>query len=228
MSALEQTPDFKKNLWGYDRDCVHQYMSEVQKSEEEFQKKLDTLTRSREELEERIADFEKQLQNSQNNLDGEKGKNKKLSQMIRFLQEEIDRQRRLYERQNKEYQEIQARNEALSKKMQTAQNQGNQYQEAASSIGSAILQAQKTADHIIDSANDQAKTLGNQAGEMADQLLEDIKQMYQEFQDFRDGVSKTVEQMNTRFDQIESDMLKTGEKVLIFKKNLPKDSQKQQ
>ena len=218
---MGQEPDFKKNLWGYDRDSVHDYVTDVQRSEAALQDKVDSITRTRAELEYQIEEFRQRLQASQEDLNGEKGKNQKLNQMIRFLQEEIDRQRRVSDQQMKEFQQVRNEKTELANQVQEAEGRGKLYDEAASSIGSAIILAQQTASRIITDANTQVKELTSQADQMAEDILFDVRDMYQNFMDFRDDVNKTIEQLNTQFDDIEKRMLQTGENVLKFKKNLP-------
>ena len=97
----------------------------------------------------------------------EKGKNKKLSEMIGLLQEEIDRQRRQGESRTREYQAAQEKNRQLQEQVRQVEEKSKLYDEAAASIGSAILQAQQTAQSIVDEAGGQAKEIvdrGQHAG----------------------------------------------------------------
>ena len=59
---MEQKPEFKRNLWGYEKEAVLKYIDEMSRSakqtEEQLGQKLEQITRSREELEGQIADFE--------------------------------------------------------------------------------------------------------------------------------------------------------------------------
>lgn len=222
---MQQVPEFKKNLWGYDCDTVQNYLEDVQKSEKEWQEKIASITHSREELQEQIKAFQGQLQDSEDTLNGEKGKNKKLSQMIRMLQEEIDHQRRLLDSQTKEYRRVQEENTALERQVKQATDKEKRYYEATASIGSAILRAQQTADNMIDSAKGEVTAIRGRANGMADDILENMKAMYREFSDFRSNVNAVVNQMNARFDEIESEMLRTGEMILNFKKDLPKEKE---
>ena len=95
---MEQRPAFKKQLLGLEQDAVFQYIEQMSRtaseSEQKLREQIDQVTRSREELEGQIASFEEKLRSVNETLDTEKGKNKKLSEMIELLQEEIDRQRR--------------------------------------------------------------------------------------------------------------------------------------
>ena len=218
---MGQEPEFKKNIWGYDRDSVQNYVSDVQRSEAALQDKVDHITQTRSELEYQIEEFRQKLQDSQKNLNGEIGKNQKLNQMIRFLQEEIDRQRRISDRQEKEFYQVQQENTKLTCQMQEAQDKGRRYDEAAASIGSAIIQAQQTATKIITDASTRVEDLTLQADQMAKDLLLDVRDMYQNFVDFRSDVNKMIKQMDAQFADIEDRMLQTGENMLRFRQNLP-------
>lgn len=108
---MEQRPAFKKQLLGLEQDAVFQYIEQMSRtaseSEQKLREQIDQVTRSREELEGQIASFEEKLRSVNETLDTEKGKNKKLSEMIGLLQEEIDRQRRQSEAHSREYQAMQ-------------------------------------------------------------------------------------------------------------------------
>lgn len=83
---MEKQPEFKKNLWGYDKEAVLKYIDEMSRtaaqSEAALQEKVSQIAHSREELEGQIAEFEQKLQHISVVLDTEKGKNKSLSEMI--------------------------------------------------------------------------------------------------------------------------------------------------
>lgn len=96
---MEQKAAFKTSLFGgYEKESVLKYIDDMSRaaaeSEAKLQEQIEQITRSRQGLEEQIAEFEKRMQDASETIDAEKGKNKKLSEMIGLLQEEIDRQRR--------------------------------------------------------------------------------------------------------------------------------------
>ena len=78
---MEKQPEFKKNLWGYDKEAVLKYIDEMSRtaaqSEAALQEKVSQIAHSREELEGQIAEFEQKLQHISGVLDTEKGKNKR-------------------------------------------------------------------------------------------------------------------------------------------------------
>ena len=93
---MEQKAEFKTSLFGgYEKESVLKYIDDMSRtaaeSEAKLQEQIEQITRSRRELEEQIAEFEKRMQDASETIDAEKGKNKKLSEMIGLLQEEIDR-----------------------------------------------------------------------------------------------------------------------------------------
>ena len=99
---MEQKAEFKTSLFGgYEKESVLKYIDDMSRtaaeSEAKLQEQIEQITRSRQGLEEQIAEFEKRMQDASETIDAEKGKNKKLSEMIGLLQEEIDRQRRQVE-----------------------------------------------------------------------------------------------------------------------------------
>ena len=63
---MEKQPEFKKNLWGYDKEAVLKYIDEMSRtaaqSEAALQEKVSQIAHSREELEGQIAEFEQKLQ----------------------------------------------------------------------------------------------------------------------------------------------------------------------
>ena len=79
---MEKQPEFKKNLWGYDKEAVLKYIDEMSRtaaqSEAALQEKVSQIAHSREELEGQIAEFEQKLQHISGVLDTEKGKKQKL------------------------------------------------------------------------------------------------------------------------------------------------------
>lgn len=207
---MENKPDFKVNLLGYDKEEVLKYIDEMrasaQKAETQLQEKMDQITRSREQLEEKIAAFESRVQDVSVELDKEKGKNKKLSEMIELLQEEIDRQRRRSEASERDYQTMQQHNHQLLEQVRQAQDKSRRYDEAAASIGSAILQAQQTANTIIGTANDRAQLISKDADRFIGGVLEKIEGMQQDFHTLRGKMNESIAMLNARFDQIEADI----------------------
>ena len=90
---MEQKAEFKTSLFGgYEKESVLKYIDDMSRaaaeSEAKLQEQIEQITRSRQELEEQIAEFEKRMQDASETIDAEKGKNKKLSEMIGLLQEE--------------------------------------------------------------------------------------------------------------------------------------------
>ena len=123
-----------------------------------------------------------------------RAKIKKLSEMIGLLQEEIDRQRRQGESRTREYQAAQEKNRQLQEQVRQVEEKSKLYDEAAASIGSAILQAQQTAQSIVDEAggqakeivdraNTQAQAITNDAQRFIDRVLQKMDDMQQEFFD---------------------------------------------
>lgn len=215
---MENKPEFTSNLWGYKKEEVLQYIeqmsSQASQSEQQLQEKMEQITRSRQELEEQIASFEQKLQAAADDLDMERGKNKKLSEMIGLLQEEIDRQRRWEERREKDFQAVQEDNREMQEKMREAAEKSKRYDEAAATIGAAILEAQNAAEKIIHDANHKAEKISQDAGVFVAGILEKIEGMQQDFVSLRSKMNQSIELLNSRYDQIEQDICAAREMVL--------------
>lgn len=215
---MDRKPDFKTNLWGYEREAVLSYIDQMsktaQESEAQLQKKMEQITLSREELEKQISEFENKVQNVSQDLEQEKGKNQKLSKMITLLQEEIDRQRRANESRERDFRQMQEQNRELQERVRQSQDKSRRYDEAAASIGSAILEAQQTAKSIVDAANGRAQSLSQEADEFISGVLEKIEGMHQDFLLLRGKMNESIALLNSRFDQIESDITHARELVL--------------
>lgn len=214
---MEKQPEFKKNLWGYDKEAVLKYIDEMSRtaaqSEAALQEKVSQIAHSREELEGQIAEFEQKLQHISGVLDTEKGKNKSLSEMIGLLQEEIDRQRRYSQARDRDFQAMQEKNRELAGQMKIAADKSKKYDEAAASIGSAILEAQHTARSIIDTANGRAQEISKDTDQFISAVLEKMDSMQQEFAFLRGKMNESINMLNSRFDQIESDLSHAREAV---------------
>ena len=106
---MDRKPDFKTNLLGYEKEAVLRYIDQIsqtaQESEAQLQQKIEQITLTRQELEQQISEFEHKVQNVSQDLEQEKGKNQKLSKMITLLQEEIDRQRRVNNSRERDFQQ---------------------------------------------------------------------------------------------------------------------------
>lgn len=215
---MDRKPDFKTNLWGYEREAVLHYIDQMsktaQESEAQLQQKMEQITLSREELEQQISEFESKVQDVSQDLDQEKGKNQKLSKMITLLQEEIDRQRRVNEGRERDFHQMKEQNRELQERFRQAQDKSRKYDEAAASIGSAILEAQQTAKNIVDAANGRAQSLSQEADEFISGVLDKIEGMQQDFLLLRGKMNESIALLNSRFDQIESDIAHARELVL--------------
>lgn len=215
---MEQKPEFKRNLWGYEKEAVLKYIDEMSRSakqtEEQLGQKLEQITRSREELEGQIADFEQKLQSVSDNLDSEQGKNKKLNEMITLLQEEIDRQRRRSESRERDYQNIQEQNRALQEQVRQTAGNSKKYEEAAAAIGSAVLEAQQTAQAIVEKANRRAQDISRETDAFISGVLEKVEGMQSDFLVLREKMNQSIDLLNERFDRIEADILHAKKLVL--------------
>ena len=132
---MEQKAEFKTSLFGgYEKESVLKYIDDMSRtaaeSEAKLQEQIEQITRSRRELEEQIAEFEKRMQDASETIDAEKGKNKKLSEMIGLLQEEIDRQRRQGESRTREYQAAQEKNRQLQEQVRQVEEKSKLYDES--------------------------------------------------------------------------------------------------
>ena len=189
-------------------------------------------------LEEQIAEFEKRMQDASETIDAEKGKNKKLSEMIGLLQEEIDRQRRQGESRTREYQAAQEKNRQLQEQVRQVEEKSKLYDEAAASIGSAILQAQQTAQSIVDEAggqakeivdraNTQAQAITNDAQRFIDRVLQKMDDMQQEFLTLRGRMDESINQLNNRFAQLDEDIVHARELVTNIRERLTQQEEEQ-
>lgn len=238
---MEQKPAFKKQLLGFRQDAVFQYIEQMSRtaseSEQKLKEQMDQLTRSREELEGQIASFEEKLHSVNETLDTEKGKNKKLSEMIGLLQEEIDRQRRQSEVHNREYQAMQEKNRRLSEQLGASCQQREQYDQAVAAIGSAILEAKQTAktivekatvqaQEVVDRANVQAQEVERDTGRFFDSLIERIDEMQQDFLVLHQRMEESINCLNDRFAQLDEDISRAREIVLGAKERLGQQGKK--
>lgn len=238
---MEQRPAFKKQLLGLEQDAVFQYIEQMSRtaseSEQKLREQIDQVTRSREELEGQIASFEEKLRSVNETLDTEKGKNKKLSEMIGLLQEEIDRQRRQSEAHSREYHAMQEKNRQLSEQLGANRQQREQYDRAVATIGSAILEAKQTAKTIVEQANVQAQQVVEQAnsraqvieqdtGRFFDSLIERIDGMQQDFMLLHQRMEESVNCLNNRFAQLDEDIAHAREIVLEAKERLGQQGKK--
>ena len=98
------------------------------------------------------------------------------------------------ESRTREYQAAQEKNRQLQEQVRQVEEKSKLYDEAAASIGSAILQAQQTAQSIVDEAggqakeivdraNTQAQAITNDAQRFIDRVLQKMDDMQQEFFD---------------------------------------------
>ena len=239
---MEQRPAFKKQLLGLEQDAVFQYIEQMSRtaseSEQKLREQIDQVTRSREELEGQIASFEEKLRSVNETLDTEKGKNKKLSEMIGLLQEEIDRQRRQSEAHSRSInQAMQEKNRQLSEQLGANRQQREQYDQAVATIGSAILEAKQTAKTIVEQANVQAQQVVEQAnsraqvieqdtGRFFDSLIERIDGMQQDFMLLHQRMEESVNCLNNRFAQLDEDIAHAREIVLEAKERLGQQGKK--
>lgn len=215
---MDRKPDFKTNLLGYEKEAVLRYIDQIsqtaQESEAQLQQKIEQITLTRQELEQQISEFEHKVQNVSQDLEQEKGKNQKLSKMITLLQEEIDRQRRVNNSRERDFQQMKEQNRELQEWARQSQEKSRKYDEAAASIGSTILEAQQTAKNIVDAANGRAQSLSEETDTFISGVLGKIEGMQQDFLLLRGKMNESIELLNSRFDQIESDIAHARELVL--------------
>ena len=154
------------------------------------------------------------------------------------VEEEIDRQRRQGESRTREYQAAQEKNRQLQEQVRQVEEKSKLYDEAAVSIGSAILQAQQTAQsnvdeaggqakEIVDRANTQAQAITDDAQRFIDRVLQKMDDMQQEFLTLRGRMDESINQLNNRFAQLDEDIVHARELVTNIRERLTQQEEEQ-
>lgn len=214
---MEKQAVFKTSFYGFEKEAVLKYIDEMgraaSQTETDLEKRIEEITKSREQLEEQIQGFEENLKNLEQELNQERGKNQKLGEMVENLQEEIDRQRKLIENREQEFRLQREENQALRTRVSTATHKSKKYDEASFAIGAAILEAQQSAKRIVDQANVKAEEIARDADQRIASIVEKINGMREDFLALRGRVNESVERLNTRFDEIAQEIEETRDKV---------------
>ena len=122
--------------------------------------------------------------------------------------------------------------------MRQVEEKSKLYDEAAASIGSAILQAQQTAQSIVDEAGGQAKEIVDRANTQAqaitddaqrfiDRVLQKMDDMQQEFLTLRGRMDESINQLNNRFAQLDEDIVHARELVTNIRERLTQQEEEQ-
>lgn len=138
----------------------------------------------------------------------------------------------------REYQAAQEKNRQLQEQVRQVEEKSKLYDEAAASIGSAILQAQQTAQSIVDEAggqakeivdraNTQAQAITNDAQRFIDRVLQKMDDMQQEFLTLRGRMDESINQLNNRFAQLDEDIVHARELVTNIRERLTRQEEEQ-
>lgn len=225
MNSLEKQKIFKTVFHGFEKEEVLKYIDELSqeatKSENELQNKIDEISKSREQLETQIQGFDEKIRNMEQELNIEKGKSTKLSEMVENLQVEIDRQRKQTEAKERECQSQQEQNRTMKAKLDSLEYKSKKYDDATVAIGTAILEAQQSAKRILDAAAQKSEKISEEADVIIGGILTKIDDMQTDFLSLRGKMNESIEMLNSRFDEIEQEIERSREVVSKAKSEKP-------
>lgn len=216
---MEYGDKFKKAVFGgFDRDDVIRCFEEMNaRNTEELENTRKELARekaARQELEGKYAEASSQLTQCREQLKAVSGENEERKTRLEAMQKEMQSLKALNSELSVKRGILEENNRTMKKRIQELEDQQNS-EKASFEIGEMMLEAKKTADHIIGKANDRAvlirETAAREAKKAAEKLSGVRQQLSQAGENFRKysvDVLRSLQDLDQQLEHSQEDLMK--------------------
>lgn len=208
---MEEQKVFKTSMFGFDKKTVMDYLYEVDEkaknTEQELSAKIQDINSANAELGSKIDEVESQYQIVSSKLNAERENSTKAAQLIGELNQEIERQRRQIADKDREVQIQSERCKQLLQRAEEAEKKVSHFDQLSHRVGDLILEAQRSADQIVEKAKTKANVIAQDAEHTAksahgelQSIREDIVGIKRTTAELFDAVNRKLESLETLVD----------------------------
>ncbi len=212
---MENQTIFKGSFFGFSKKDVISYIDASNKTalevEERLNSQINSLTTERLNLQSQISSFEEKIFQLEMQLSEQQETINKLTGNINELTETIERQQVIIEKQEEDLKAQVTKNSDLSKEAESLQEKGRKYDEIASRIGNVILEAEKNAKSIVDSAVSKSNDINTDTditilefSNALGMLKNDVQKLKKDLHDTMSTIEIKIDSLSTSIDTAKS------------------------
>lgn len=226
---MEKQVIFKSALNGFEKNAVLKYIDELNHklltAENNHQQMLEDWENEREELCDQNVALDLAGKELQKKLDAEGVKLQESAEALVAVQSELKKAQQENEEKEHELILLREQNRLLREQLSAQEEKCKKYDEAAASIGDAILEARQEGSRIVEEARSKAETILSSANEQAASIVHDAENdlsgiqkkmdsLKSQFLTIREQMNSSVALLNDQFGQVEASMSPAEEEPL--------------
>lgn len=217
---METQGVFKSNVFGgFNKRDVLVYLDEMyqkaKSTEEELDKKIESLEKSNEELSASVTEFKDKVSKLQDDYESSKQKNSDLEFIIQDLKDEIDLQKRIVDSKDREISLHMESNRQLRMKNEVLLKKNKKLEQIEFQIADTLLEAKQTAFDIIDTAKQKAGGMNDASIAAVREIKESISGFKNEISVLKSAFNDFSTSFNKQLDNLQSVTEKAEKKLTV-------------
>lgn len=204
---MEQQKVFKTELFGFNKKMVLDYLYEVDErarnSEQELGEKIEALTSSNNELNEKLEEAEAQFQIISSKLNVERENSVQSSKLIGELNQEIEHQRRVIADKEREIQLLSERSRQTLVRAEESEKKLEHYDQLSHRVGDLIMEAQRSADSIVNKAQQEADKITEDAEKSTQVVYNEFINIKEDLGSIKEFTAQMFESINLKIAKLE-------------------------
>ncbi len=217
---MENQTIFKGSLFGFSKKDVISFIDASNKTANEVQEKLnaqiDSLTNDRVNLQSQIATFEEKISELENQISLQQETIDQLTGKISELTDTVEKQQSIIEKQEQDLQEQLQRNDILSVASEALEEKSRKYDDLASRIGNVILEAEKNAQTIVETAQKKSNEINSDTDVTILEFSNVLSLLKSDVQNLKNDLHNTMSTIEIRLDDLSNAIDSTKTRISLF------------
>jgi chromosome segregation ATPase len=217
---MENQAIFKGSLFGFSKKDVISFIDASNKTANEVQEKLnaqiDSLTNDRVNLQSQIATFEEKISELENQISLQQETIDQLTGKISELTDTVEKQQSIIEKQEQDLQEQLQRNDILSVASEALEEKSRKYDDLASRIGNVILEAEKNAQTIVETAQKKSNEINSDTDVTILEFSNVLSLLKSDVQNLKKDLHNTMSTIEIRLDDLSNAIDSTKTRISLF------------
>ncbi len=192
---------------GFQKEQVLQYIAkadqEAQQTEKTLNERIQEMNQASAQLEEQVAQYGEKIATLEEQLQRDKTKIQELTDQVTSLNEEVSRHKLATAKAQRELEIQKACNRQLEERNQALQEKEKQWDAAAAQIGDTLLQAQASAQQMLQQASQKAKDIQTQSMDSVSNVTRRLDQFRLDLQQLKEQLERSTQLMQQRVSELE-------------------------
>lgn len=217
---MENQTIFKGTLFGFSKKDVISFIDASNKTANEVQEKLnaqiDSLTNDRITLQGQIASFEEKISELESQISSQQDVIDQLTGKITELTDTVEKQQSIIEKQEQDLQAQLEKNSALTEVSDSLQEKSRKYDDLASRIGNVILEAEKNAQTIVETAQKKSNEINSDTDVTILEFSNVLTLLKSDVQNLKNDLHNTMSTIEIRLDNLANAIDSTKTRISLF------------